>query len=248
MQAISCAASRNELTNVLLLLLAPIAAEGGYAPLRNGAVNAQRGGGGTAGAQIDGTSAAFHIDSAFLPRHYTATPRQNYYITITALSPVVSGGAAFLYSPGSFKAAKRAAAALPAELQAAVGPGACYGHGYADIDLPTLVGQGRPESEMSGCRRVAQEVTMEVGDMLVLDPMLSHSGSCFREGVTTGLASGGGARRTRRKWRASSERRRVEPALQGAWVVARRGRRRRRTAEEEKAGRSWASPGSRNRR
>ena len=35
-----------------------------------------------------GTKQAWHMDSAFLPRHYTTTPRQNYYISVLALSPV----------------------------------------------------------------------------------------------------------------------------------------------------------------
>ena len=55
-------------------------------------------------------AAGFHMDSAFLPEHYEATPRLNYYITILALSPVVSGGAAFMFAPGSLAAAKAAAA------------------------------------------------------------------------------------------------------------------------------------------
>jgi hypothetical protein len=51
----------------------------------------------------------FHMDSAFLPQHYETTPRQNYYITILALTPVVSGGGAFCYAPGSLAASKRGA-------------------------------------------------------------------------------------------------------------------------------------------
>eukprot|EP01051_Picozoa_sp_SAG22_P001168 SAG22_NODE_43_length_25304_cov_5.394644_20_plen_843_part_00 len=137
----------------------------------------------TSDGRLDGRRAGLHIDSAFLPRHYGGGAARNYFITITALAPVVSGGAAFMYAPGSFQAAKQAAAALPEAVQAAVGPGACYGHGYDEIDLPRLLGQGDPDSAMSAARRVAQEVAMDTGDMIILDPMLSHSGSPFRAGV-----------------------------------------------------------------
>jgi hypothetical protein len=116
---------------------------------------------------IDGKRSGFHIDSAFLPQHYEATPRQNYYITILALTPVVSGGAAFCYAPGSLQAAKRAGARLSAAQQSAVNPRSCRGALRKAVENPELI----------ACREIAQEVTFEVGDMLVLDLMLSHSGS-----------------------------------------------------------------------
>ena len=134
---------------------------------------------------LDGTNVGFHMDSAFLPRcarrgsggspppprelrpvpccrHYETTPRQNYYITIIALSPVVSGGAAFLHAPGSLAAAKAAGSALSESVQTTITPRACR------AELPAMVGQGVESSAVSDCRAVAQEVTMEVGDMLVL--------------------------------------------------------------------------------
>eukprot|EP01043_Picozoa_sp_COSAG02_P017193 COSAG02_NODE_774_length_17325_cov_322.794381_9_plen_318_part_00 len=127
--------------------------------------------------RMDGGKAGFHMDSAFLPWHYAATPRLNNYITILALSPVVSGGAAFMYAPGSLQAAMHAGASLaPHEANQVTAKG-------CRTLLPKLVGQGVPDSEVSICRKVAQEVTMDTGDMLVLDPMLSHSGSPFREGL-----------------------------------------------------------------
>ncbi len=127
--------------------------------------------------RIDGSRAGFHMDSAFLPWHYAATPRLNNYITILALSPVVSGGAAFMYAPGSLQAAKRAGASLAADQANWITAKGCR------TLLPKLVGQGVPDSEVTTCRQVAQEVTMDTGDMLVLDPMLSHSGSPFRQGL-----------------------------------------------------------------
>ena len=99
-----------------------------------------------------------------MPAHYETTPRLNYYITILALSPVVSGGAAFMFAPGSLQAAKRAGAALTPAIAAAVTAKGCRS------DLPRLVGQGVEGTEVAQCRQVAQEVTMDTGDMLILDP------------------------------------------------------------------------------
>eukprot|EP01046_Picozoa_sp_COSAG06_P007822 COSAG06_NODE_389_length_16410_cov_39.606952_3_plen_338_part_00 len=87
---------------------------------------------------IDGGRAGFHMDSGFLPSHYTTTPRLNYYITILALSPVVSGGAAFMYAPGSLQAALKAGAALPPQQAETITAKGCR------AALPKLVGQGVP--------------------------------------------------------------------------------------------------------
>ena len=56
------------------------------------------------------TTCPLEQDSAFLPEHYETTPRMTYYITILALTPVVSGGAAVCYAPGSLAAATAASA------------------------------------------------------------------------------------------------------------------------------------------
>ncbi len=69
---------------------------------------------------FDGAKAGFHQDSAFLLSHYDTSPRQNYYICILAFTPVVSGGAAFVYAPGSMAAARAGAAAVPAQLAESV--------------------------------------------------------------------------------------------------------------------------------
>ena len=81
---------------------------------------------------------------------------------LTALSPVVSGGAAFVFAPGSLAAAKRAGAALPSATAATIDAGTCR------TDLPYLLGQGEEGSEVEACRAVAQEVELEIGDTLVL--------------------------------------------------------------------------------
>jgi hypothetical protein len=115
----------------------------------------------------DGPAAGFHMDSAFLPQHYESTPRLNYFILITAFSDVVSGGAAFMHAPGSLQAAKRLASALPPELQNSI-----TAKGFR-TELPKLLGQGVPGSEISELRKTAHEVLMRAGDVLVLDPFLS---------------------------------------------------------------------------
>jgi hypothetical protein len=108
---------------------------------------------------IDGSKAGFHMDSGFLPWHYTTTPRLNYYITILALSPVVSGGAAFMYAPGSLSAARKAGALLSDQQATSITAKGCR------TILPKLVGQGVPGSEVMMCREVAKEVTMETGEL-----------------------------------------------------------------------------------
>ena len=48
------------------------------------------------------------MDQAFLPRHYEATPRQTYYHTMMALSPVVHRGAPIFLTKSAFGTARLA--------------------------------------------------------------------------------------------------------------------------------------------
>lgn len=108
---------------------------------------------------LDGSSGVgFHLDSAFLPHHYEATPRLNYYITILALTPVVSGGAAFCYAPGSLAASKLAAANLDPEAVQAVNPRSCRGL------LRNIV----QDEAVMACRKQAKEVTFDIGMVTAL--------------------------------------------------------------------------------
>ena len=122
-------------------------------------------------------TAGLHMDSGFLPQHYQTEPRQSYVLAVLSLSPMVRGGAAFCVAPGSFAAARRAGQALAPELRATIDGRKARG------ELPALLGQGIPGSEVELSRRVAQEIEMEVGDLLIFDPMLSHAGSPFKQGV-----------------------------------------------------------------
>jgi hypothetical protein len=118
-----------------------------------------------------GTKQAWHMDSAFLPRHYTTTPRQNYYISVLALSHVREGVEPFMMVPGSLSAALAAAGeALPQADQDKVDglscrtqlPGRFLKDGVQDVIEANPAGRA---------------MTMEEGDMLILDPMTTHSGS-----------------------------------------------------------------------
>ena len=124
-------------------------------------------GDGVLGRQIQGSELYLHMDSGFLPEHSEGTPRQNYYLALTALSPVVSGGAAFCFAPGSFAAAKRAGAALPSSAKASINAATC------PTELKSLL-EGHAGSEVQSSRAVAQEVELETGDTLVFDLMLSR--------------------------------------------------------------------------
>ena len=110
--------------------------------------------------------AAWHMDQAFLPEHYAATPRQMYYHTMLALSPVITGGAPFFAANGAFSTAKRLTQAMTEAERQRWAP-------HADatrLDLPRFL---RPHIELSQYT----EVNLSVGDLLVLDPMCMHSAS-----------------------------------------------------------------------
>jgi hypothetical protein len=117
--------------------------------------------------------AGLHMDTGFLPRHYQTTPRSSYVLSLLAFSPVVSGGAPFLVGPGTYAAARAASEALPPEYQASVNAKGCY----QELRMVLM-------EQVGAARGQAMEATMKVGSLLVFDPMLSHQGSAFREGVT----------------------------------------------------------------
>ena len=104
---------------------------------------------------------AWHMDSAFLPRHYTTTPRENYYITLLALSPVREGVAPFCMVPGSLKAALAAGAELPPAEQEAIDGYDCRAllpNRFREMAVQALV-DADPEG---------RQVTMDEGDCLIL--------------------------------------------------------------------------------
>eukprot|EP01051_Picozoa_sp_SAG22_P018562 SAG22_NODE_3161_length_1891_cov_1.982701_2_plen_148_part_00 len=69
----------------------------------------------------------WHMDQAFLPHHYEARggePKQMFYHSMLALSPVRRGCAPFFAATGSFRRARAATEAMSAEQMQAVVPGA----------------------------------------------------------------------------------------------------------------------------
>lgn len=100
----------------------------------------------------------WHVDWAFLPRHYEARPRQTYYHMVQALNTVPPNGGAFMIVPGSHHQTYATAAktTTPEELEA-------LHHdpiGVAGIDTSQAI-----------------EVRPNDGDLLIFNPMCLHSAS-----------------------------------------------------------------------
>ena len=107
----------------------------------------------------------WHMDDAFLEEHRLSTPMQSYYHCMLALTAVKPGGAPYLACPGSLRRARQIAHNLtPAERD-------LFDPGEGRTVLPGLI---LPQIDKE---QPAVEVTMEEGDLLVHDPMLTHSGS-----------------------------------------------------------------------
>ena len=107
-----------------------------------------------------------------------------YYIAILAFSPVVNGGAAFVYAAGSMAAARAGAEAVPADVADTITAAGCRSV------LPQLIRDGPHGDALAASKAVAQEVTFGAGDLLILDPFCTHAASTFREEVAkaTGLS------------------------------------------------------------
>ena len=107
------------------------------------------------------------MDSGFLPSHYETTPRQNYYISLLALSEVREGVAPFMMVPGSLQAARVASASMPAEEQETVDGMLC--RTMLPARLRELGVQAVVDANPAG-----REVHLGEGDMLLLDPMTTQ--------------------------------------------------------------------------
>ena len=70
----------------------------------------------------DAPPIGWHMDQAFLPRHYESQPRQMFYHTMLALSTVRHGCAPFFAATGSFRRARQTTEAMSRELQDEVVP------------------------------------------------------------------------------------------------------------------------------
>ena len=108
-------------------------------------------------AMADGsTPNGWHMDTSFLPKHYSARPQQNVHHVVTALSKVEPGGAAFMIVPNSFQKCKEITGVMPAEEQASL----------RDSDFRTKL---RPQLLSQVDTSSGIELLMEEGDACVFD-------------------------------------------------------------------------------
>jgi hypothetical protein len=100
----------------------------------------------------------WHVDWAFSPAEFAATPRQTYFHMVHAANTVEPGGAAFLIVPGSHHQTYAVTARLQTEEE--------------------LEAFRRQPVEMAGVRLAeAVEVCVQEGDLIIFNPMAIHSAS-----------------------------------------------------------------------
>jgi len=100
----------------------------------------------------------WHVDWAFRPEDYEATPRKTYYHMVHMLSKVQPGGGAFMIVPGSHKLTYAATAKIP-----------------GDEDLQEFKQDVVNKAGIDLSQAI--EVPAEEGDLLVFNPMCLHSAS-----------------------------------------------------------------------
>lgn len=100
----------------------------------------------------------WHVDMAFFPRQYQATPRQTYFHMVHALSTVEPGGGAFMIVPGSHRQTYAASAKMS-----------------TPEELRTLRADPIRVAEIDTSAGV--EVLPNEGDLLIFNPMALHSAS-----------------------------------------------------------------------
>jgi ectoine hydroxylase-related dioxygenase (phytanoyl-CoA dioxygenase family) len=107
----------------------------------------------------------WHMDTAFLPKHYSTAPQTNLYHVLTALNDVPSGGGAFGIVPAAFAQSKAFTEAHLDELSA-----------LKDSDFRTVL---RPRLLTEAVQDTSQsiEVLLGEGDSCVFDLMTTHSAS-----------------------------------------------------------------------
>eukprot|EP01052_Picozoa_sp_SAG31_P030336 SAG31_NODE_3103_length_4672_cov_2.447409_2_plen_349_part_00 len=108
----------------------------------------------------------WHMDQAFLPQHYAASPRQNFYHTILALSPFTRNGGAFFAVPTSLEQARSLTAAMSAAQKAEI---------TTVPDRTRTLLRQRLSNQVD--RSAIVELELAEGDLLILDPMVMHSAS-----------------------------------------------------------------------
>jgi hypothetical protein len=107
----------------------------------------------------------WHMDTAFLPKHYATTPQTNVYHVLTALNDVPSGGAAFHIVPSGFVQSKAYTDEHLDELES-----------LQDSDFRTVL---RPRLLAEAVQDTSEsvEILLGEGDSCVFDLMTTHSAS-----------------------------------------------------------------------
>ncbi len=111
-------------------------------------------------AESGGGAGGWHIDMAFAPEDFAATPKRTYYHHVQALSDVEPGGGAFMIVPGSHHKTYAAAA------------------GRDDAGLKEL--HANPAGVAGVDVAAGIEVHATSGDLIVFNPMCVHAGSVNR--------------------------------------------------------------------
>ena len=111
------------------------------------------------------TPNGWHMDTAFLPKHYDSVPQMNVHHVVTCLNKVESGGAAFMVVPGSFRFAKEYTRSMPLAKQEAL----------RDSDFRTKL---RPELLSRIDTSPGVELLMDEGDACVFDQMTCANTDC----------------------------------------------------------------------
>lgn len=117
-----------------------------------------------AAAGSGSTPNGWHMDTAFLPKHYEASPQQNVHHVVTALNTSQSGGATFWLVPHSFAQSKARGLSMSVTERDAL----------QDSDFRTVL---RPLFLSEVDTSEAIEVLLEEGDSCVFDQMTVHSAS-----------------------------------------------------------------------
>ena len=122
----------------------------------------------------------WHMDQAFLPRHYDSRPREMFYHTILALHDVGKDCAPFFGARNSFRKAMELSRSIPPEQWDELVPA-------ADMTRTFLGGYLHRMAEERGEKILDpldyEEVHWNEGDLVILDPMCTHSGSSNGGGV-----------------------------------------------------------------
>ena len=144
----------------------PLGHAAGAHSAADGAVGAQPNANGTVHDRDGSSGISWHMDDAFLEEHRTAVPMQSYFHCMLALSPVRRDGSPYLVCPGSMTRAREVVRNLsPAERD-------LFDPGEGRTVLPGLILPQIPKDHQPPV-----EVYLEPGDLLVHDPMLTHSAS-----------------------------------------------------------------------